>query len=179
VGDEQAVLLRIGDKIVNRQKIHQTIDRILDLRRDGLSQQEVAGQIGVDRTFVSRLETIGEIRKGGRVALIGFPLKNCQEIYAVARQEGIDFCLVLSEQERWDFVQTKSGIELFNTIMEIIGNVRKYDIVIIIGSNMRIKLIETMLDKAVIGVQIGESPIAEDKYVNPEEIRVLIRQLRF
>jgi transcriptional regulator len=179
VGDEQAVLLRIGDKIVNRQKIHQTIDRILDLRRDGLSQQEVAGQIGVDRTFVSRLETIGEIRKGGRVALIGFPLKNCQEIYSVARQEGIDFCLVLSEQERWDFVQTKSGIELFNTIMEIIGNVRKYDIVIIIGSNMRIKLIETMLDKAVIGVQIGESPIAEDKYVNPEEIRVLIRQLRF
>ncbi|HWR07497.1 helix-turn-helix transcriptional regulator [Sporomusa sp.] len=173
------MLLRIGDKIVNRQKIHQTIDRILDLRRDGLSQQEVAGQIGVDRTFVSRLETIGEIRKGGRVALIGFPLKNCQEIYSVARQEGIDFCLVLSEQERWDFVQTKSGIELFNTIMEIIGNVRKYDIVIIIGSNMRIKLIETMLDKAVIGVQIGESPIAEDKYVNPEEIRVLIRQLRF
>jgi transcriptional regulator len=178
-GDEQAVLLRIGDKIVNRQKIHQTVDRILELRRDGLSQQEVAGQVGVDRTFVSRLETIGEIRKGGRVALIGFPIKNCQEIYAVARQEGVDFCLVLSEQERWDFVQTKSGVELFNTIMEIVGNVRKYDIVIIIGSNMRIKLIETMLDKAVIGVQIGESPIAEDKYVNPEDIRALIRQLRF
>lgn len=173
------MLLRIGDKIVNRQKIHQTVDRILELRRDGLSQQEVAGRVGVDRTFVSRLETIGEIRKGGRVALIGFPIKNCQEIDAVARQEGIDFCLVLSEQERWDFVQTKSGVELFNTIMEIVGNVRKYDIVIIIGSNMRIKLIETMLDKAVIGVQIGESPIAEDKYVNPEDIRALIRQLRF
>lgn len=173
------MLLRIGDKIVNRQKIHQTVDRILDLRRDGLSQQEVAGRLGVDRTFVSRLETIGEIRKGGRVALIGFPLQNCQEIYAVARQEGIDFCLVLSEQERWDFVQTKSGVELFNTIMEIVGTVRKYDIVIIIGSNMRIKLIETILDKVVIGVQIGESPIAEDKYVNPEDIRALIRQLRF
>ncbi|WP_425059759.1 hypothetical protein SCACP_03610 [Sporomusa carbonis] len=173
------MLLRIGEKIVNRQKIHQTVDRILELRRNGLSQQEVAQQVGVDRTFVSRLETIGEIRKGGRVALIGFPLKNCEEIYAVARQEGIDYCLLLSEQERWDFVQTKSGIELFNTIMEIIANVRKHDIVIIIGSNMRIKLIEAMLDKAVIGVQIGESPIAEDKYVKPEDIRSLIRQLRF
>jgi predicted XRE-type DNA-binding protein len=173
------VLLRIGDKIVNRQKIHHTIDRILELRRDGLSQQEVAGQVGVDRTFVSRLETIGEIRKGGRVALIGFPIKNCEEIYETARQEGIDFCLVLSEQERWDFVQTKSGVELFNTIMQIIADVRKHDIVIIIGSNMRIKLLETLLDKAVIGVQIGESPIAEDKYVNPEDICALIRQLRF
>lgn len=173
------MLLRIGDKIVNRQKIHHTIDRILELRRDGLSQQEVAGQVGVDRTFVSRLETIGEIRKGGRVALIGFPIKNCEEIYETARQEGIDFCLVLSEQERWDFVQTKSGVELFNTIMQIIADVRKHDIVIIIGSNMRIKLLETLLDKAVIGVQIGESPIAEDKYVNPEDICALIRQLRF
>lgn len=85
----------------------------------------------------------------------------------------------MSEQERWDFVQTKSGIELFNTIMEIISSVRKHDIVIIIGSNMRIKLMETLLDKAVIGVQIGESPIAEDKYVNPEDICALIKQLRF
>lgn len=173
------MLLRIGDKIVNRPKIHHTIDRILELRRDGLSQQDVAGQVGVDRTFVSRLETIGEVRKGGRVALIGFPVKNCEEIYEVSRQEGIDFCLMLSEQERWDFVQTKSGIELFNTIMDIVANVRKHDIVIIIGSNMRIKLMETLLDKSVIGVQIGESPIAEDKYVNPEDIRALIRQLRF
>lgn len=173
------MLLRIGEKIINRQKIHHTIDRILELRRDGFSQQDVAGQIGVDRTFVSRLETIGEIRKGGRVALIGFPIKNCEEIYAVARQEGIDFCFVLSEQERWDFVQTKSGVELFNTIMQIISDVRKHDIVIIIGSNMRIKLMETLLDKAVIGIQIGESPIEEDKYVSPEDIRALIRQLRF
>lgn len=173
------MLLRIGDKIVNRQKIHQTVDRILELRRDGLSQQEVAQRLGVDRTFVSRLETIGEIRKGGRVALIGFPLKNCEEIASVARQEGIEYCLVLSEKERWEFVQTKSGVELFNTIMEIISTVRKHDIVIIIASNMRIKLLETMLDKAVIGVQIGESPIAEDKYVSPEDIRALIQQLRF
>lgn len=173
------MLLRIGDKIINRQKIHHTVDRILELRRDGLSQQEVAGQVSVDRTFVSRLETIGEIRKGGRVAIIGFPIKNCEEIYTVARQEGIEYCLVLSEQERWDFVQTKSGIELFNTIMEITANVRKHDIVIIIGSNMRIKLMETLLDKSVIGVQIGESPIAEDKYVNPEDICALVKQLRF
>lgn len=171
------MLLRIGDKIVNRQKIHHTVDRVLELRQDGLSQQEVASQVGVDRTFVSRLEAIGEIRKGGRVALIGFPIQNCQEIYTVARQEGIDFCLVMSNQERLDFVQTKSGVELFNTIMEIISNVRKHDTVIIVGSNMRIKLMEALLDKAVIGVQIGESPISEDKYVNPEDICALIKQL--
>lgn len=173
------MLRRIGDKIVNRQKIHQVIDQILELRGQGMSQQEVANQLGIDRTFVSRLETIGEVRKGARIALIGFPIKNCPELEAVARQEGIDYCLLMSEQERWHFVESKTGVELFNQITEMIALLRQYDIVIILGSNMRIKLVETLLDKEVIGIQIGESPIADDRYVNPEELRAIIRQLRY
>ncbi|MBP1765115.1 MAG: hypothetical protein H6Q65_2173, partial [Firmicutes bacterium] len=160
-----------------RQKLHQAIDEILDLRSKGWSQQEVAKQIGVDRTLVSRLETLGEVRKGGTVAIIGFPVINQEEIKNIARQEGVDYCFLLSEQERWDYVESKSGLELFNTIMEIISSLRKYDVVIIIGSNMRIKLISTLLDKEVIGVEIGESPIAEDKYAEPEIIRKMIRQI--
>jgi len=89
----------------------------------------------------------------------------------------VDYCFLLSEAERWDYVQSKSGIELLNTIMEIISTLRKYDVVIILGSNMRTKLIATLLDKEVIGVEIGESPIAEDKYVDPESIRKIIKQM--
>ncbi|MBP2640731.1 MAG: hypothetical protein H6Q66_1682 [Firmicutes bacterium] len=172
-----AVLTHIGDKIINRQKLHQAIDEILDLRSRGLSQQDVARQRGVDRTLISRLETLGEIRKGGSVAIIGFPVENREELKTMARQEGVDYCFLLSEAERWDYVQSKSGIELLNTIMEIISTLRKYDVVIILGSNMRTKLIATLLDKEVIGVEIGESPIAEDKYVNPESIRKIIKQM--
>ncbi|VBB06419.1 Hypothetical protein LUCI_1650 [Lucifera butyrica] len=171
------MLLRIGDKIINQHKIHQTIDGILEKRRQGLSQQEIAKQLGVDRTFISRLETIGEVRKGSRVALVGFPIKNCQEIQEMARQEGIDYAFLLSEKERWSFVQSKSGIELFNEIMEIIASLRGFDVVIMLGSNMRIKLMETLLDKEVIGVQIGESPIADDRYVDPESIREIIHKI--
>lgn len=159
------MLLRIGEKIINRQKVHMVIDEVLEMRGRGMSQQEIANKVGLDRTVISRLETLGEVRKGGRIAMLGFPLKNCAELAAMARQEGVDYCLLLSEKERWDFVESRSGIELFNKIMEIIGILRSYDIVIIIGSNLRIKLVETMLDKDVIGVQIGESPINDDKYV--------------
>lgn len=173
------MLLRIGDKIVNREKIYKAVDDILEMRSRGLSQQDIANRIGLDRTVISRLETLGEVRKGGRVALIGFPIKNCEELVIMAQQEGVDYCLLLSEKERWEFVQSKTGVELFNKIMEIIGVLRTLDVVIIIGSNMRIKLLETLLDKEVIGVQIGESPIAEDKYVNVENIRTVIRQLHF
>ena len=171
------MLLRIGEKIVNSQKIHQIIDEMLEMRAQGLSQQEVAKRVGVDRTVISKLETVGEIRKGGRVALVGFPIKNCEELRLMAKQEGIDYSLLMSEQERWAFVQSKTGVDFFNNIMEIIATLRNYDIVIILGSNMRIKLMETILDKEVIGVEIGASPIAEDKYVDPESIRSMVRQL--
>lgn len=172
------MLLRIGDKLINRQKIYRTIDQILSLRCQGLSQQEVANQVGVDRTVISRLENMGEVRKGKSVALIGFPIHNCEELQQLARQEGIDYCLLLTEQQRWQFLQENSGVELFNAIMRIITEVRSNDIVIILGSNMRIKLIETMLDKEVIGIQIGESPIAEDKYVEPALVRDIVRKIR-
>jgi transcriptional regulator with XRE-family HTH domain len=171
------MLLRIGDKIINREKIYRAVDDILEMRSQGLSQQDIANRLGLDRAVISRLETLGEVRRGGRIAMLGFPIENCEELSMMARQEGVDYCLLLSEKERWEFVESKSGIELFNKIMEIIAILRTYDIVIIIGSNMRIRLIETLLDKDVISVQIGESPIAEDKYVDVGKIRSIIRQL--
>ncbi len=173
------MLLRIGEKIINQQKIYEKIDTMLQMRSRGFSQQEVANQLGIDRTVISKLETLGEVRKGRRIALVGFPVQNGEELRQVVGQEGIDYCLLMSERERWDFVQSKTGVELFNNIMEIISTLRKYDIVIMLGSNMRIKLMEALLDKEVIGIQIGESPIEEDKYVNPDELRNIIHELRF
>lgn len=171
------MLLRIGDKIVNRNKIYQLVDDVLDMRRQGFSQQEVANSLGIDRSLISKVETVGEIRKGARLALVGFPIENCAQLSEVAEEEGVDFVLLMSEAERWDFLQKKSGVELFNGLMEIMAKLRKYDIIIMLGSNLRIKLMETLLDKAVIGLQIGESPIADDRYVEPERLRSLIREL--
>lgn len=172
------MLLRIGDKLINRQKIIRMLDAILEMRVRGLSQQEVATRIGIDRSVVSRLETLGEVRKGKRIALMGFPLENCAELHQMARQEGIEYCLVMSETERWNFVLKKTGVELFEDIMRIITDLRQFDIVIILASNKRIQLVEALLDKEVIGYEIGESPIAEDKYVSPDSVRSILAHLR-
>ena len=45
--------IRIGEKLVNLQKIDKTVRRILQLRSSGMSQQEVAAKLQVDRTFIS------------------------------------------------------------------------------------------------------------------------------
>lgn len=171
-------LIRIGDKIISRRRIDRCISRMLELRAMGLSQADVAGRLGVDRTLVSRLEGLGEVRKGRRIAVIGFPIKNKEELRSALEKEGVDFVLLMTDAERWDFLRRRSGLELFNTLMEMIATAHGYDQVVVIGSSRRIKIFEAVLDKPVIGYEIGESPIQEDRYVNPDEIVELVRAVR-
>ena len=170
-------LIRLGEKVISRRKIDQTIDEILRLRANGMTQAEVANRIGVDRPLISRIECLGEIRKGSSVAVIGFPILNKDEIRAALESEGVELILILSEKERWKYLE-KSGLTLFDTLMEIIARLHSYDHVVVIGSNKRIKIIEAVLDKEVIGYEIGESPIREDKYVDPGIIIELIRAIK-
>jgi transcriptional regulator len=170
-------LIRIGDKLISRRKINSILERIFALRCQGFSQQEAARQVGVDRSFVSRLETLGEVRRGRLIAVVGFPVANKAELENMLRQEGVEYILLLTDAERWDFVRQKSGLELLNQLMEIVARVRDYDVVIIIGSDYRIKVSEALLGREVVGVEIGSSPIKGDREVNVEELRSLVRQL--
>jgi len=171
-------LIRIGDKVLNPHRIHSMVDRILQLRHEGMSQQEVADRLEVDRTLISRLESLGEIRKGPQIALVGFPVANAQEITAVAQAEGVDYTIVLNDKERWNFVEEKSGAELFNQFMDLLTKIKCFDIVIFIGSDMRIKLMEALMGTRLIAWEIGTSPIKEDCWINPEHLKKLVRQLK-
>ncbi len=171
-------LVRIGEKLISRQKLYSLIDNCLDLRTRGYSQQEVANRLKTDRSLISRLESYGEIRKGKTIGVIGFPIQNCSVLEAMLLEEGADFFLLLSETERRRFLTEKSGLELFNTILELLTCFRAFNTVIVIGSDQRIKLITSLLNNEVIGVEIGESPLAEDCYLDPERIRGIIRSIK-
>lgn len=177
-GSDRLDFIRIGDKLIRRDKIISTIDQVLQLRADGASQQEVAKELSLDRTFISRLETLGEVRKGGTIALVGFPILNKVEITRMAMEEGIDFTLVMTEQERLDFVRMKSGLELLNEVMAIITKVRQFDTVILLGSNNRVRLSSALLDKEIIGIEIGESPLQQDQIVDIVQVRAMVRELK-
>lgn len=171
-------LVRVGDKLINRQKIDHSIDRILELRANGLSQQQVAAQIGVDRTFVSRLESLGEVRTGRSIALIGFPVENKDELAAVAVDEGLEFVLLMTNDERWQFVRDRTGLGLLNEAMALLAQVRRQDAVILIGSRQRNKLGRGLVDNEVYAIDLGESPITGDKWVDPQYLRSVIHELR-
>jgi len=170
-------LIRIGDKLISQRKINNTLEKILALRVEGCSQQEVANRLHIDRTFVSRLEGIGEVRKGSRIAVVGFPVLNKKELLEVLREYSVEFQLLMTEDERQQFITEKSGAELLSDFMEIVAQVREYDVVVFLGSNYRIKISEAMLDREVVGLVIGESPITEDVYVDPVQLRRLLEPL--
>jgi hypothetical protein len=168
---------KINDKTVSREKIIKYIDKILTFRSLGHSQLEVANLINTDRTFISRIESLGEVRKGKTIALVGFPIGNINEVKELVQKYGVNYVFLLNEKERWDFIASKTGLELFEQVIEIVGEIRRYDTVILMGSDMRIKVLESLLDNEVIGINIGESPIKKDVQIDLEVLEKVLKNL--
>jgi len=62
--------------------------------------------------------------------------------------------------------------------MRVVALARAHDTVIFIGSDMRIRFVEAMVDKQLIPINIGESPIKGDRYVDPEYLRKILQALQ-
>lgn len=165
---------RIGDKVVSNKRIERAVNKVLKLREQGYSQSKVAEEIGVERSFISRLEKIGEVRRGKKIALVGFPVENKEELVDLGKKLGLEFILLLTERERWSFIKNKSGLELFNQVMEILVKLKEFDLVIFLGSDMRLDFIDRLLDGKFVGINLGESPLKENKYVDPERVKEII-----
>ncbi len=171
-------LIRIGEKVLSREKLEREINKILQLRTGGLTQGEAARKLGIERTFVSRLESLGEIRKGKKVALVGFPIKNKDEILLMAQKTGIDFTLLLNQKERVEFIENRTKTDLFNEIISIISRLIDFDLIVFLGSDKRVDVAEKLFSIQVIGVEIGKSPITEDQYIDPEMILGILKEVK-
>ncbi|MDH4140459.1 MAG: transcriptional regulator [Coriobacteriia bacterium] len=161
---------RIGDKVVSREKIHDVVDEILGDREAGATQEEVARGHGVQRSFVSFLESLGEVRRGARVALIGFPVANTDEVMSLAEEVGVDFTLVFSQAER-ERIESASASEVFNRLLETLATLRDYDVVVLMASDWRIELVERILGAEVVSMPLGQTPLREDVEVDLGELR--------
>jgi transcriptional regulator with XRE-family HTH domain len=170
-------LFRIGEKLVSLDKAVRQVELALELREQGLSQQETAKRLQLDRSFLSRLESIGEIRKGNRVAVIGFPLANTAELSAICSAYDIDFYLLLNNRERWDMVRDEQALDFFNRILELVARLREFDTLIMITSEKWFHLAEVLLGGQIINLNLGPSPIEEDRNFEPERLEKTLKQV--
>lgn len=173
-GAETMEFIRVGDKVIGREKLTGLITEILRRRSEGATQQEVAEELHVERSFVSHLERLGEVRRGNRVALVGFPIGNLDEVKALAEECGVEFVYVLSESQRRAFVSDRDGSSVFNDVLDILARLRDFDTVVLLASDWRIKVISKILGREVVGVPLGKSPIKRDKRVNVDDLRQLL-----
>lgn len=171
-------LVRIGDKVVSQTKVIEVVKEILHFRMLGMSQIEVGDRLNIERTFISRLEGIGEIRKGQSIAAVGFPIGNKAEVEEVLREYGVDYHILMSERERNEFVTERSGSQLINRIMELTNKFREFDTVIVMASDYRGKVIKGMLDNQVIGIDIGKSPLKADVTIDIKELTDILKILK-
>lgn len=161
-------LFRVGDKLISLDKAFRLIEKALELREQGFSQQEVASRMQIDRSFISRLEAAGELRRGRRIAVIGFPLANRVDLKAICRDYGLDFFLILNNEERWKMVQDRQALEFFNRMLDLVARLREFDTLILVTSDKWFKLAEALLDVQVVFINLGATPIQEDCTLDPE-----------
>ncbi len=160
---------RIGDKIVSREKLVEQITGILRDRERGATQADTAATHGVERSFVSWLETLGEVRRGRRVALIAFPVANGDEVKALAQARGVEFILVLSQSER-ESLEGAPADQVFNRVLETLATLKDFDVLVLLASDWRIGTIEKILGREVVAVNLGPSPLRSDVAVDLKEL---------
>ncbi len=166
-------LFRIGDKVVSREKLFDAVEAILEDRESGATQEEAARRHDVQRSFVSFLETLGEVRRGPRVALVAFPVVNVDEVRALASSYSLDFVLVLSQSDR-ESIESGDATGIFNQLLETLAALRDFDTVIIAASDWRVATIERILGTEVVSMPLGQSPLREDVKLDLGELeRVL------
>lgn len=170
-------LIHVGDKTLSRRRLQATLDEMLRLRSAGMSQQATADRFSVDRSFVSRLEMLAELHKGGSIGLVGFPIANRAEIRTLCEQRGVDFVLLLSEAERQAYLRERSGMALLHEVLGTVARLRTLDHVVLLSSDHWFALAATLLGREVTGLQLGSSPLSEDRSVDIGELAALLDSL--
>lgn len=166
-------LFRIGDKVVSREKLADEIDAILEDRETGATQLEVALAHGVQRSFVSWLEALGEVRRGPKTGLVAFPVANPEEVRRLAEERALDYILVFSQEERAS-LEGGDASETFNRTLDTLATLRELDVLVLLASDWRIRTIERVLGREVVGVPLGHTPLREDVRVDLAELTEIL-----
>ncbi len=170
-------LFRIGEKLISLDRAFRIAEKAMELREQGYSQQETSKRLQLDRSFVSRLESIGEIRKGNRIAVIGFPLANAVQLTELCRTYDLEFYMILNNRERWEMVRDKQALDFFNRIFELVARLRQFDLLIMITSEKWFHLAEALLDIQIIHLDLGPTPIEEDRNFEQARLENTLKQI--
>ncbi len=137
--------IKIGDKVISVERARELIEKIFDLRSEGSTQEEVAQMLGVERTFISRLEGIGEIRRSKEIALVCSGVSDEQKTRATAEDLGVDFF----------YLNGKKNTAM-KDILWMLDRIKDIDYVVFLGHRDELALLEQVLDKKIAFIPLDK-----------------------
>jgi hypothetical protein len=135
----------IGDKVISLERANALVDKIFDLRSSGSTQAEVAQMLGVERSFISHLEGIGEVRRSKEIAFIGSGVGDAEHVDNMARELGFEHVFINDD-----------GLARIEDALGVLAILKDIDFIVFLGPLSEHKLLETVLDKKVIGVSLDK-----------------------
>lgn len=154
--------IKIGDKIISMERASSLIDKIFDLRSNGSTQEEVAKMLGVERSFISHPEGLGEVRKSKEIALIGSSLADIAKVEQTAAGLGIEHVFL-----------NRDGTARIEDALQVLALLRNIDFIIFLGPVKEHRLLETVLDKKIIGI-----PPEKEKDLETELAEFAVKRTR-
>jgi len=133
--------IRIGDKIISMDRASALIDKIFDMRSAGSTQEEVAKRLGIERSFISHLEGIGEVRKSKEIAFIGSGVSDPERVERMAGELGFEHVFINSD-----------GMARIEDALGILAVLRDIDYIVFLGPTAEHRLLEIVMDKKIIGI---------------------------
>lgn len=151
-------LVRIGEKIINRERLYRLVDDVLALRSNGATQQDVANTFDLERPFVSNLERLGEVRVGRKVALVGFSINNKQDVKKIAKERGIDSVHLFNGEILAKFISKAEKVDergVLKRFLKALSSLRDFDLLIFLGQGEEAVLLEKTLGIQVFNISAG------------------------
>ena len=135
--------IKIGDKIISMERASALIDRIFDMRSSGSTQEEVAKTLGVERSFISHLEGIGEVRKSKEIAFVGSGVKNISAVEETVHSLNFEHVFINGD-----------GRARIGEALAVLAVLREIDFIIFLGPDTEHKMLESILEKKIIGIEL-------------------------
>ncbi len=135
--------IKIGDKVISLERANVLVSKIFDLRSNGSTQEEVAKLLGVERSFISHLEGLGEIRKSKEIALIGSGVAHPKKVETQARELGVDHVYL-----------NNNGMARIEDALQILAMLKDIDFIVFLGPVAEHRLLQVVLDKKIIGLPL-------------------------
>jgi transcriptional regulator with XRE-family HTH domain len=137
--------IKIGDKIISMDRASTLIDKIFAMRSSGSTQEEVAKQLGVERSFISHLEGIGEVRKSKEIAFIGSGVADAGRVESMVSDLNFEHVFINAD-----------GTAHIEDALGVLAILKEIDFIVFLGPATERKLLETVLEKKIVGITLDK-----------------------